>query len=60
MPLEVMKGWQLDEAQGSSIQEIAYSSDMNEGFFVIGTENNQLLTVNIDTKDKNNDEIKKE
>lgn len=30
-PLEVMKGWQIDEAQGTNIVEIAYSNDVNEG-----------------------------
>lgn len=63
-PLEVMKGWQVDLANGGKILEIAYNTSNNssnsDGLFVIGTDNNQIISLTLDTKDKNNDDLKKE
>jgi len=62
-PLEVMKGWQVDLANGGKILEIAYNqsnSSNSDGLFVIGTENNQIISLTLDTKDKNNDDLKRE
>lgn len=55
-PLEVMKGWQLEEISTGNITEIAYNSLSSDGYFVIGTDNKQVINITLDTKDKNNEE----
>lgn len=55
-----MKGWTLEEAKGANVIEVACNPDSTDGQFIVGTDNNQIIMLQLDTKDKNNDDIKKE
>lgn len=62
-PLEVFKGQNIKDAQQESIGsiiEVACGKDSSDSqaHFVIGTDTNQLINVQLETKDRNSDDFK--